>query len=365
MVHRVIQWSTGTMGKLAIDYILDNPNMELVGVKCYSEDKEGVDAGEIIGRGPIGVKATRNIDALLALKPDCVIFSPNDRCKDPLILGTDSHQNFLDTLRILESGANVISPHCPATHYAHLSDPKAFLDRVNAACVKGHSSVHYAGVDPGFFTDQMAMMIASACGTVRQISSWEILDYERIPVPNAMGDRGFGKPLEEVDDEQIAASIKMLWGGVAHLNAEALGVPLDGIEVEIDHWLSPNDFVGVGGFEVREGTVGAHYFQMKAITGGRPFYIMHHVTRMGKASGPDWPRLGDEGGYRVEIDATLPISVDFPLGRGPTAKGCDDAYVMTVSLLLNRVSAVVAASPGYHTYLDLKALTPDHILPVA
>ena len=35
-----------------------------------------VDVGELVGIEPLGVKATNDVDALLALKPDCVIYNP-------------------------------------------------------------------------------------------------------------------------------------------------------------------------------------------------------------------------------------------------------------------------------------------------
>ena len=66
---RVIQWTTGKVGKLAARAILDDPRLELAGLFAHSEDKAGKDAGELIGRPDTvtGVKATNDIDALIAL----------------------------------------------------------------------------------------------------------------------------------------------------------------------------------------------------------------------------------------------------------------------------------------------------------
>jgi hypothetical protein len=44
--------------------------MELVGVYVHSEAKEGRDAGELCGLPPFGITATRNIDTIIAPKPD-------------------------------------------------------------------------------------------------------------------------------------------------------------------------------------------------------------------------------------------------------------------------------------------------------
>jgi hypothetical protein len=52
---RVIQWTTGKVGKLSLRAILDDPRLELAGVYAYSKDKAGVDAGKLCGRPDCGV----------------------------------------------------------------------------------------------------------------------------------------------------------------------------------------------------------------------------------------------------------------------------------------------------------------------
>ena len=60
MAYRVIQWATGAVGSLALKEIIRHPDLELVGVLVYSEEKEGKDAGELVGLDPTGVLATRS-----------------------------------------------------------------------------------------------------------------------------------------------------------------------------------------------------------------------------------------------------------------------------------------------------------------
>ncbi len=76
MTFRVIQWATGGVGRAAIEGILDHPELELVGCWVHGPSKDGRDVGELVGRAPIGVRATRDVDALLALPADCVLYSP-------------------------------------------------------------------------------------------------------------------------------------------------------------------------------------------------------------------------------------------------------------------------------------------------
>ena len=42
---RVVQWATGTTGRLALRAIIDAPDLELVGVRVYDPTKVGMDAG--------------------------------------------------------------------------------------------------------------------------------------------------------------------------------------------------------------------------------------------------------------------------------------------------------------------------------
>ena len=53
--HRVIQWSTGNVGKLALRAIIERPDLELVGLWVHGADKVGRDAGELCGLPPCGL----------------------------------------------------------------------------------------------------------------------------------------------------------------------------------------------------------------------------------------------------------------------------------------------------------------------
>ncbi len=59
--YRVIQWATGVVGSSALRSIVRHPKLELVGVKVYSDDKQGRDAGDIVGIDPTGVIATQDV----------------------------------------------------------------------------------------------------------------------------------------------------------------------------------------------------------------------------------------------------------------------------------------------------------------
>jgi hypothetical protein len=96
MTLRVVQWTTGNVGKQSALAIARSPELELVGCYAWSKDKVGRDVGELCGGEPLGVAASDDVDALLATQPDCVVYNPMWPSVDELA-------------RILESGANVVT----------------------------------------------------------------------------------------------------------------------------------------------------------------------------------------------------------------------------------------------------------------
>jgi 2,4-diaminopentanoate dehydrogenase len=91
--YRVIQWMTGDVGQVGIRHFADNAVFDLVGLLVHSEDKVGMDAGEIAGIPPTGVVATDDIESMVAMDADCVFYTP-------VIMDVDT------VCRLLRSGKN-------------------------------------------------------------------------------------------------------------------------------------------------------------------------------------------------------------------------------------------------------------------
>ena len=93
---RVFQVATGNVGSEMIKRIAAQPDLELIGVHCYSPEKIGKDAGELAGLAPNGVKATGSIEEIIAAKPDVLTF----------------HGVFPDEdlyVKVLEAGINIVT----------------------------------------------------------------------------------------------------------------------------------------------------------------------------------------------------------------------------------------------------------------
>ena len=120
--YRVVQWATGNIGSHSLRAIIAHPNLDLVGLYVYSEDKAGRDAGELCGVAPTGVLATRDIGEILALQPDCVVYMADRVDVDALC-------------QLLEAGVNVVSTRSEFHNPAHL-DPET-RRRIETACAAG------------------------------------------------------------------------------------------------------------------------------------------------------------------------------------------------------------------------------------
>jgi 4-hydroxy-tetrahydrodipicolinate reductase len=354
--YRVIQWGAGYIGYYALKYILNNPKLELVGLKCHTEEKEGKTAGELCGMGKIGVKATRDAKALIAMEADCVIYMPRDTFTDPSIEGSSAAVWFDEMLAILESGKNVVTSLTAGTHHRHLANGEAFRAKLNAACKKGNSTVFFSGFDPGF-SDILAITMAGAVGGIKRIDTWEMVDYGDYPIVETLQNMGYGSRPEDLPAGAMNV-VRITWGGVPYLMAQSLGVEVEEIKLDADLYLAPETFTSVGGLVIEKGTVAALRFSVTGIVGGKPMFVVNHVTRIGQNMAPDWPRIGRDGGYVVEIDAYPPFRGEYPMGLpGGTGTSLSDAMCMTSARCVNAVESVVLAKTGYVTFLDLMPVT--------
>jgi 4-hydroxy-tetrahydrodipicolinate reductase len=355
-VYRVVQWGTGAVGLHALRFVLDHPELELVGLKCHTDAKAGRDAGEIAGRAASGVTATRDADELIRLDADCVLFMPRDVTQlDPTVPGSPGREWVDAVLPILASGKNVVSPVASGMHWAQLADGAALRDELDRACAEGSASIYFTGIDPGFVTDALAITMSTVCARIEQVRTWEFIDYSNYPVPEVMLGMGFGRLPEDIP-RTAAAVLRAGWGGAIYSMADAFGLRVEQVLLDVDHYLAPRTVTVASGLEVEAGRIGAMRWSLSGVVAGRPRLVINHVNRMGPEMAPDWPTMGAAGGYRVEIDGFPPYRGEFPLALpGGTGQSLDDAVVMTAARCVNAIGAVVAAPTGYRTVSELPA----------
>ena len=211
-----MQWTTGNVGKSSVQAIAANPTLELVGCYAWSPDKAGRDAGELAGIEPLGVKATNDVDALLALKPDAVVYNPMWIDVDELV-------------RILSAGVNVVTSASFITGH----NLEAGRDRIEEACRQGGSTMFGSGVSPGF-AELLAIVAANGCARVDKVTIAEASDTTFYDSPDTERPCGFGRPIDDPELAPMMSKGTAIFAEAVRLVADALGVELDEIVCEAD-----------------------------------------------------------------------------------------------------------------------------------
>lgn len=347
--YRVVQWSTGNVGRNAIAGIDARPDLELVGVWVSDPAKAGRDAGELAGLGrDLGVPATDNADELLALRPDCVVYTAmaDDRIPEAIE----------DLRRILRAGVNVVSSSPVFLQFPDGVVPDEVSGPVRDAAAEGGVSLWVNGVDPGFANDWLPLVLTGVCERIDEVRCLEILDYSTYDNAKVLFDiMGFGKPVTETPMLLQPGVLALAWGSVVRQLAAGLDVELDAVEESYERLPAPETFEVSSG-TIDEGTAAALRFEVRGMRGGRPVCVLEHVTRLRPDLGPDWPQPAGQGCYRVQVSGEPNYTLDLRL-LGEDGDHNTAGLKATAMRLVNAVPAVVEAPAGLLTGLDLPLVT--------
>ncbi|MFC4905957.1 dihydrodipicolinate reductase [Actinomadura gamaensis] len=331
---RVIQWATGALGRSAIRAVLERPDLELAGVRVFDPAKDGIDAGALAGRAETGVAATLSTEALLDLDADCVIYAPAP--------GGAPFAD-LETVRaLLASGKNVIST--TGYVYPHAHGP-GLVDDLEESCAAGGSSLHGSGVNPGFMSDVMPLLLSRLSRQVTHVFARECSDFSGHPSRRMLHDLvGLGRGEEEFAAflRRARPMMRLNFGESLHLVAAGLGLAPPEVDTDVAYRLAAED-VEVAAGTVRRGTVAAVRWTFSAMVGGRPVIGLETVYKADPAVAPEWGRPG----YAVRVEGRP--SITLTTEEDWVTNGIAAAAAHAV----NAVPVVCAAPPGIRTFLDL------------
>ena len=193
-----------------------------------SDDKDGKDAGELAGIPPLGVAATTSIDDVLALEADAVNYAP-------LYADVD------DMARILRSGKNIVTP--VGFVYPKALDP-AVVAKLEAACQAGGTSLHGAGIHPGFSGDLLPLTASRLCTRIDQVIVQEVADLAPHPSykMNFEG-LGFGRDPDDAraNPSPLIHTMESIFKESMLLLADGLGVTVDEVTTEFDVAVAKRD----------------------------------------------------------------------------------------------------------------------------
>ncbi len=352
MALRVVQWSTGGVGAIAVRTIAERADLELSGVWVHSAEKSGRDAGELAGIEPIGLAATSDRDALIASRPDCVCYSASGEARPKECVD--------DFVAMLEAGINVVTTSIPGLVHPPAWQPDE-VARLEAACRKGGASLYASGMEPGFAGDALVLTLLTLSHRIDSVRTQEIFDYAAYPVPFTMFEVfGFGKPADHRCIMERPGVQRSAWGPPVQMVADHLGTPLDTIRETYEKRVTEERLEVAAGV-IEAGTVGAVRFETIGVVDGRDAIVIEHVNRAARDIAPDWPTAPRDGTYRVLVEGDPSFQNEFTLGhddRDATAHG----MVGTTMRIVNAIPYVCAAPPGLVTAADLPPLLPKGAL---
>jgi 2,4-diaminopentanoate dehydrogenase len=347
--YRVVQWTTGNVGKSSVAAVARNPTLELIGCYAWSPDKVGRDVGVLAGIDPLGVAATNDVDALLALKPDVVVYNPMWIDVDELV-------------RILEAGVNVVASASFITGH-NLGDDR---EKLEDACRRGGSSLFGSGVSPGF-AELLAIVAANACDRIDKVTIAESADTTLYDSPDTERPVGFDMAIDDPALQPMAAQGTAVFAEAVQLVADAIGVELDEIKC-VSEYAQTTEDLPMASWTIKAGHVAGVFASWQGIANGKTVIDINVRWKKGQTLEPDWQLDGD--GWKITIDGrpTVNMQVGFlpPMDMIESATSIEDFFVlghiMTSLPPIHAIPAVVAAAPGIVTYNDLPLILPRGVV---
>jgi 4-hydroxy-tetrahydrodipicolinate reductase len=343
---RVFQVASGNVGSEMIRRIQRHPDLELIGLHCYSPEKVGRDVGELAGIGPIGICATGNVGQIISTQPDCVTF----------------HGVFPDLdlyERVLEAGINVVTTadwitgHHRNSNHDHPSGRKE-SDVLEAACRRGTATFYGTGMNPGL-AQILTIVHSTDVADIEHILCKESVDVSCHHSVDTWKEVGFGLPVDDARLPSMLEQYTRVFEDGVRLIADCVGLELETVAFEYELGSCTKD-VDLGWYQLPKGSLGGCYLKYVGTAGGRPRIEMDLEWQMTPHTDPHWDI---QACYITQIDGDPCIySKHLIFPKPGTDLSSPEAFAslgMTVTGLpaLNAVRAVVEARPGCLTSADL------------
>ncbi|BBX19537.1 dihydrodipicolinate reductase [Mycolicibacterium duvalii] len=341
--HAVILWGLGAVGRELATAIIDHrPDLRIVAARVYSGDKNGVDVGTLVGRDPVGVAATTDVEQILALDADCVLYTPR-------------RTEIADVCALLASGKNVATT--AFLFHPERSD-RTDRDRLLDACRRGGSSVHGSGLNPGNLSGVLPLALSGMSRTIDKITlqeraDWSVYDSTSITFDNM----AFGRPVDEISPtaNEFLAFNSALFSEQVWFLADALHADIDEVTASVDAVPAKDDHQ-IFDHVLRAGTTAGQRWQWRGQRSGETLIEIETLWTVGNEYPDHWPTPQHGWTLTIEGDPSMRTHF-FSLASFRRAAGMEEhvrsANVATAMQILNAVPAVCAAPPGFATMANL------------
>lgn len=339
----IIAWGIGAVGAEMLTTIIDHrDDLQIVGARVYSDANAGQDIGTLVERDPIGVAATTDVDAILELDADCVLYAPRTA-------------RIGDVCALLSSGKNVATTAF-LFHPARID--AADRDRVLNACRAGDTTVHGAGLNPGNLSSALPLVLSGMSRTIDKITlqeraDWSVYESTSITFDNM----AFGQPIAEISPHKneflafnSAIFTEQVWliGDSLNAGLDEVTATVEAVPAERDHQI----------FEhlLRAGTTAGQRWNWSGQRDGEVLVEIEALWTVGGEYPKHWPQ--PEHGWTLTIEGDPSMRAHFvalaSFTRAATmSEHVRSASVATAMQVLNAVRAVCAAPAGFVSAADL------------
>ncbi|QLL09788.1 hypothetical protein [Mycobacterium vicinigordonae] len=330
---RIALCGVGDVGHYAIRGILSRSDMTLCGVQTFTPDKAGKDAAELIGWELCGTIVTTSPDDVLAQRPDALLYCGKSRSYEPV-------------LPYLRAGVDVAYLGIPELLHPP-SCPPEILGPIEEAALTGGASIVYGGIDPGFTTQLLPLVLSAVTERIDHLTLYEVRDYDPLPLWR-LNDLGLGVMDTSSSRFHRAGVLERTWGSSLRGLADVFGCPDLHVE-EFRETLRCTETFDVPAKRVEAGAIAAIRFGVTGTVGGTERLRIEHVNRLRRDIGEQWRH---EQGYGVEIRGIPDYDLHLSL-RDPAGKQDRPALFGTAMYNVNLLPALIAAEPGIRTPFEL------------
>ncbi len=161
MGYRVAHGGTGLTGREALRGIINDPALDLIAVLVTTPGKVGADAGSrCCVTLDTGLLATDDVDAIIALKPDCFCYCGTAVRREEQAIEDDG--------AVLRAGINVVTISTIPMIYSPAA-PQSWRDTIESACREGQSSFYATGSEPGVASLNIPTALLAGAGQVDRL----------------------------------------------------------------------------------------------------------------------------------------------------------------------------------------------------
>lgn len=320
---KVIINGFGSIGKGVLQTLLNRNGVELVGVVDMNPALVGKDAGEAIGREPLGVIITNDVGIYSTVKADVAIQAANTRT---------AANTFALSRPALENGMNVVVANTPTCNLWVAQTELA--EEIDKVC-KAHN-VSYMGFGVSHIEERMILAMAEGIDNIKKITFTHFADVSAFSAESNALDLGVGISMNEFKERKASGSL---------VDRTEYKVNLEYMGKEFGWDFDTMDFSSIPQAD-ENGYIYALTDQVVGTIGGKERMIMKWTYILD----PD-KRYFDS--YEIDGVPAVNAQINFTPDRG---------IASTYAAIVNAIPNAIKSKPGYISTLDvpLSGMTLRH-----